>query len=69
MAVESLFGNITSYFKIIDFKRQMKVKLSPLGKMCFVCALLENAQTCLYSNQVSQMFAIEPPTLSDYLSW
>ena len=47
----------------------MKINLSPVGKMYFVCALLENAQTCLYGNPVSQMFAIEPPTLSDYFSW
>ena len=68
VAVESLFRNTTNYFKFIGFKRQMKVNLSPVGKMYFVCALLENAQTCLYSNQVSQLFAIEPPTLSDYFS-
>ena len=69
VAVELLFGNITNYFKFIDFKRQMKINLSPVGKMYFVCALLENAQTCLYGNQVSQMFGIEPPTLNDYFSW
>ena len=68
VAVESLFRNTTNYFKFIGFKRQMKVNLSPVGKLYFVCALLENAQTCLYRNQVSQMFAIEPPTLGDYFS-
>lgn len=68
VAVESLFGNIANDFKLIDFKRQMKVYLSPVGKMYFVRALLENAQTCLYSDQVSQIFGIETPTLSDYFS-
>lgn len=69
VAVEMLFGNISNYFKFIDFKRQMKVNLSPLGKIYFVCALLENAQTCLYGNQVSHMFGIDPPSLNDYFSW
>ena len=69
VAVELLFWNMTNYFKFIDFKRQMKVNLSPVEKIYFVCALLRNAQTCLYSNQVSQMFGTEPPTLSDYFSW
>lgn len=32
-------------------------------------ALLENAQTCLYGNQVSHMFGIDPPSLNDYFSW
>ena len=45
---------------------QMKVHLSAVGKMYFVCALLE---TCLYGNQVSEMFEIAPPSLNDYFSW
>ena len=45
VAVEMLFGNISNYFKFIDFKRQMKVNLSPVGMMYVVWALLENAQT------------------------
>ena len=66
VAVEMLFGNISNYFKFIDFKKQMKLNLSPPGKIYFVCALLENAQTCLYGNQ---MFEIDPPSLNDYFSW
>ena len=69
VSVELLFGNICNYFKFIDFKKQMKVHLSAVGKMYFVCALLENAQTCLYGNQVSEMFEIAPPSLNDYFSW
>ena len=47
----------------------MKVNLSPVGKMYVVCALLENAQTCFYGNQVSEMFGIDPPLLNDYFAW
>ena len=43
--VEWLFGNITNHFKFIDFKRQIKINLSAVGKMYVVCALLENAHT------------------------
>ena len=42
IAVKMLFGNISNYFKFIDFKRQMKVDLSLVGKMYVVCALLES---------------------------
>ena len=69
VTVELLFGDICNYFKFIDFKRQMKVNLSPVGKIYFVCALLENARTCLYGNQVSEMFEIAPPSLNEYFSW
>jgi len=62
VCVELLFGNICNYFKFIDFKRQRKVHLNAVRKMYFVCALLENAHTCLYGNQVSEMFEIASPS-------
>ena len=46
--MEWVFGNITSYFTFLDFKKNLKVGRSPVGKMCAVCALLRNAITCLY---------------------
>ena len=66
VSVKWLFGNITNYFKFIDFKRQMKLNLSAVGKMYVVCALLENAHTCLYSNLVSEKFDLQPPSLQEY---
>ena len=42
IAVKMLFRNISNYFNFIDFKRQMKVNLTPVGKMYVLCALLES---------------------------
>ena len=53
-------------FSFIDFKRQMKLNLSAIGKMYIVSALLENAHTYLYGNIVSTTFVLEPPTLEQY---
>ena len=58
VSVEWMFGNITKYFSFVDFKRQMKVNLSAVGKMYFVSTLLENAHTCLYGNIVSKAFQL-----------
>ena len=66
VAVEWVFGDIANYFKFIDFKKQMKINLSSVGKMYFVCALLENARTCLYGNLVSTTFDVQPPSLQEY---
>lgn len=66
VSVEWLFGNISNFFKFIDFKKQLKVGLSAVGKMYLVCALLENARTCLYGNIVSEFFDVTPPTLQEY---
>ena len=53
ISVEWLFGDITNYLKFVDFKKNLKVCLSSIGKMYIVCAILHNALTCLYGNQTS----------------
>lgn len=59
-AVELGFGDITSYFAFLDFKRNLKIGLSP------VCALLRNAITCLYGFSTGSYFDVQPPTLEEY---
>ena len=34
MSVEWLFGDIVSYFKFLDFKKNLKISLSAVGKIC-----------------------------------
>ena len=69
IAVEWLFGDITNSFKYLDFKKNLKIGLSSVGKMYIVSALLRNAITCLYGNETSVYFGIEPPTLEEYFQW
>lgn len=66
VSVEWLFGDVINSFKFIDYKKNLKIELSSVGKMYIVCALLRNALTCLYRNQVSLFFQHEPPTLEEY---
>jgi hypothetical protein len=66
VSVEWLFGDIINYFKFVDFKKNLKIGLSCVGKMYLTCALLQNARTCLYGNQTSTFFQLEPPTLQQY---
>ena len=44
-SVEWIFGDIINYFKFLDFKKDLKLGLSPIGKMYIVCALLRK---CTY---------------------
>ena len=53
-SVEWLFGDIVNYFKFLDYKRNLKIGLSQIGKMYIVCAILQNAFTCLYLNSTSK---------------
>ena len=66
VSVEWLFGDIINYFKLVDFKKNLKIGLSAVGKMYVVCAIIRNAMTCLYQNQTSYFFDLEPPTLHEY---
>ena len=65
VAVEWIFGDIVNYFKFMDFK---KIGLSQVGKMYIVAAILRNALTCLYGNETSQFFELDPPSLDEYFS-
>ena len=64
-SVEWLFGDIINYFKFLDFQKNLKIGLTPVGKMYTVCAILHNALTCLYGNQTSNFFNLDPPTLQE----
>ncbi|XP_048587454.1 uncharacterized protein LOC116601948 [Nematostella vectensis] len=67
-SVEWLFGEIINDFKFLDFKKNLKLNLSCVGKMYLVCALLENVITCLYGNTTSEFFGLDPPSIYYYLN-
>ena len=68
VTVEWIFGDIINSFKFMDFKKNLKICLSCVGKMYIVAALLRNALTCLQSNLTSHFFDLEPPSLETYFS-
>lgn len=67
-SVEWLFGEIANSFKFLDFKKNLKIELSSVGKLYLVSAILRNALTCLYGNQASEYFDLDPPNLNDYFA-
>lgn len=66
VSVEWIFGDIVNYYKFIDFKKNLKIHLSAVGKMYVVCVLLHNARCCLYGSMTSEYFGIKPPNVYDY---
>lgn len=69
VGVEWVFGDITNFFTFLDFKRNLKIGLSPVGTMYSTCALLRNAYTCLYSSNTSTFFDVTPPTIQEYFQF
>ena len=68
MSVEWTFGKIVQYFAYLDFKKNQKILLQPIGKYYLVGALLTNCHTCLYGSTTSTFFDLQPPSLETYLS-
>ena len=66
VSVEWVFGDIVNFFKFLDFKKNLKIGLSAVGKMYLVCAILQNARTILYKSVTSEYFRIDPPPLDQY---
>lgn len=66
IAVEWVFGDIVNYFAFLDFKKDLKIGLSAVGKMYVSCAIIRNAHTCLYKSTTSDYFNCDPPTLQQY---
>lgn len=66
VSVEWLFGDIVNTFKFVDFKKELKLGLSPIGKTYLVSGILTNAHACLYGNTTSLFFDMEPPIIEEY---
>ena len=68
VSVEWNFGKIARYFAYLDFKKNQKILLQPVGKIYLVSALLTNCHTCLYGFLTTTFFGVQPPDLETYLS-
>ncbi|XP_046863425.1 uncharacterized protein LOC124457185 [Xenia sp. Carnegie-2017] len=66
VSVEWLFGDVINSFRFMDFKKNLKIGLSSVGKAYIVCALLRNSLTCMYGNITSKFFQLDPPALENY---
>jgi hypothetical protein len=67
-SVEWTFGKILQYFAFLDFRKDLKILLSPVAKYYLVGALFTNFHTCLYGSVTSSYFDCDPPNLEDYLN-
>ena len=65
-SVEWIFGDIINFFKFLNFKKNLKIGLTPVGKMCILCSVLHNARCCFYGTITSKYFNCEPPLIEEY---
>lgn len=67
ICVEWDFGKVLTLFAFLDFKKNQKKFLQPVGKYYKVAVLLTNCHTCLYGCETASFLNVEPPTLEEYL--
>jgi hypothetical protein len=65
--VEWGFGKILANFPFLDYKKNQKVFLQPLGRMYIIATLMTNCHTCLYGSLTGTFFHLEAPELEEYL--
>lgn len=65
--VEWQFGKITTLFAFLDFKKNLKLWLQPVGRYYLIGGLLTNLHTSLYGSQTSSYFSVDPPSPEQYL--
>ena len=68
-AVEWSFGKVITVFAFLDFKKNLKLYLSPIGKYFIVGVILTNCHTCMYGSEVTKYFDIQPPSVEEYLGF
>ena len=67
ISVEWAFGKVVQYFAFLDFRKNLKILLQPIGKYYMIGVLLVNCHTCLYGSTTSDYFCMSPPDLHTYL--
>ena len=68
VSFEWIFLDIITYFKFLDFKKDLKIGLRPVGKIYILCALLHNSRACLYGKTTSTYFDCDPPKVEEYFA-
>jgi nuclease HARBI1 len=66
VAVEWWFGEVVRLWAFVDFKKNQRILIQPVGVYYKLACLLTNAHACLYGNELSLEFELEPPDLIDY---
>ncbi|RLN10216.1 hypothetical protein BBJ28_00010397 [Nothophytophthora sp. Chile5] len=68
IAVEWNFGIMKRLWSFVDYKKKLRLRLSPIGKFVRVAMFLTNCH-CYYNggNQISRYSDLEPPSLEEYL--
>jgi hypothetical protein len=66
-SVEWGFQRIVTYWAFVDYHKNQKLLLQPIGIYYPVCAILSNLLACYNSSQTAAFFQMQPPSPREYL--
>ena len=66
-SVEWGFGKVSSIWAFVNYYANQKVFLQPVGMYFLAASLFANCHTTLYGSEISSYFALQPPSLEEYL--
>jgi len=67
ISVEWNFAGVNNNFAFMNYSPNLKLYLQPIAVYYKVSVILSNCRTCLYGNQTSKYFELDPPTIQEYL--
>ena len=67
-SVEWGFQKVVNLFAFVDFRKNLKLFMQPVGKYYILAHFFANCHTCLYGSQTTTFFDVDPPSLEEYLS-
>ena len=68
VSVEWGSGKIVALWPFLDYRKKMKVLLSPVGTYLQVGNILTNMHTCLRGSIISRRYEVPPPSLAAYMA-
>lgn len=68
VSVEWGFAKVYNLWAFLDYKKNQKLLLQPIGQYIAVAVFLTNCHSCLYGNQTADYFGVAPPTLEAYIN-
>lgn len=67
-SIEWSYKETVTLFAFCDFKKNLKLYLSPVPDIFLVCTILRNAYCCLNGSEAASFFGCPPPELREWMS-
>ena len=67
VSIEHVFGIVVSLWAYVDFSKKQNLSWTNPATAYLNAQFLTNCHNCMYGNQVSNCFQIDPPTLHEYI--